>query len=102
MGSGLLERGQARVAPLPRHQSAVQALLVASPPFLNQDLVGVADGTQPVRNDDSRAVTADSCHVAADDAFRLEVQRAGCLVEDQNARICHQRASNGNTLALTT
>ena len=41
-----------------------------------------------------------SLHVLLDDALALVVERAGRLVEDQDARIGDQRAGNGDALAL--
>ncbi|MNR62767.1 hypothetical protein D3C85_1848820 [compost metagenome] len=68
----------------------------------DQDAVGVAHGGQAVGDDDHRAPLTDSFHVLLDDPLRLIVQRAGSLVEDQNAWIAHQRPGDGNALPLTT
>ncbi len=52
-------------------------------------------------NNDDRTTTGDLRHVLLDDALRLVVERAGRLVEDQDARVVHQGAGNGDALALT-
>ena len=41
-----------------------------------------------------------SPHVVLDDALALVVERAGRLVEDQDARVGDQRARDGDALAL--
>ena len=39
--------------------------------------------------------------VCVDDGFTVGIERAGCLVEHQDARVAHQRPGDRQSLALT-
>ena len=66
----------------------------------HDDPVRLPHRAQAVRDDDHRAALADRRHVALEDRLALVVERAGRLVEDQDARIGEQRAGDGDALAL--
>jgi hypothetical protein len=69
--------------------------------FLDRDdPVAVAHGGEPVRDDEHGAAMHDALHVLLDDALAFIIERAGRLVEDQDARIHDQRARDGDALAL--
>src|SRR3546814_9260493 len=57
---------------------------------------------QAVGDDQDRAVLADRAHVAHHRMLGLVVERAGGLVEDQDAWIGDQRPGDGQALALPT
>ena len=66
-----------------------------------QYLMCLAYSTQSVSNDDDRAACADRGHVALNDLLGLYIQRAGCFIEDQYARLSQQGARNSQPLPLT-
>ena len=51
-------------------------------------------------DDEDGAALGDLAHVVLDDALALVVERAGGLVEDEDARIGDERAGDGDALAL--
>ena len=55
---------------------------------------------QPVGDDDDRAAGGDALHVLLDDPLALVIELARRLVEDQDARVLHQGAGDGDALAL--
>src|SRR4051812_18570906 len=55
-----------------------------------------------MRDDDKRSTSGDPCDVRIDDRFALGVERAGRLVQDQNARVENQRTCYGEALPLAT
>ncbi len=71
-----------------------------SPLSMTTNPISLFDRGQPVRNHKHRAAAADLPHVVLDDTFGFVVERARRFVEDQDARIGHERPSNGDTLAL--
>ena len=56
--------------------------------------------TQPMRNDEDRTPLADLRHVPLNRRFGFVVQRAGRLIENQNAGIRDQSPRNGDPLTL--
>src|SRR5690606_35572178 len=66
----------------------------------DENLVGVGDGRQAVGNDEGRASATKRIESALDLAFRLRVERAGRLVEDQNRRLLQDGPRDRNALAL--
>ena len=57
-------------------------------------------GREAVGDDHDGPAVRDLAHVLLDDALALVVERAGRLVEDQDARIADQGAGDGDALAL--
>jgi hypothetical protein len=53
-------------------------------------------------DDEDGAVLRDALNVILDNALAFIAQRTGGFVEDQNARIGHQRPRDGNALTLST
>ncbi len=81
-------------------QGFVTAVLNQPAALEGDDAVGCPNRGQPVRDDHNRAALGDLFHVLLDDPLALIVERAGGLVEDQDARIGNQRARNRDALAL--
>ncbi len=82
-------------------QQCVMIALLHHPPLVhNEDAVGLAHRTQPMRDDEYRATTRDGAHVFLDDALGFIVERTGRLVEDQNAGIGDQGPCDRDSLAL--
>ena len=79
----------------------MRALLDDAPPIYGDDLVSMANCTEPVRNDDHGSARAYGLHVPLNDAFGLEIERARGLVENENAWVGEQRASDGDPLPLS-
>ena len=83
-GGLLLARPHRRVDAAARKQLAVVAALDDAAGFEHQDLVGVDDRRQPVRDDQRGAVGRDLGEARLDLALGLGVERRGRLVEDQD------------------
>src|SRR4051795_4832308 len=83
-GLHLVQRG---VAPGPLDELVVRAVLDQPSAFDGDDAVGMAYRREPVRDDQHRPAGGNLAHVALDDVLALVVQRAGGLVEDQDAGI---------------
>ena len=83
-------------------QFLVRAVLDQLPSIDDIDPMRRTDRAQPMGNDDDRAAFADLRHVLLNDRFGFIVQRAGGFIENENARVGHQRAGNRNPLALAT
>jgi hypothetical protein len=66
----------------------------------DDDLVGMDDRRQAVRNDDGGATTLDRLERAEDRRLGAAVQGAGRLVEDQDRRVLEQRARDRDPLFL--
>src|SRR5690606_22184308 len=102
VSSSLLHTQQTRIVTgLMRCQFTVRTLLDNLSAIDHDDAVGISDRRQTMRNDDDGATFANRLHVVLNDAFGFVIERAGGLVENQNARIGNQRTRNRNALALT-
>ena len=65
-----------------------------------QDLVGMHQRAQPVRDDERHAVLGEALHRRADALLGAGVDRGGGIVEDQHRRPQHQAAGDRQALAL--
>src|SRR5215468_3416446 len=95
-----LEAVEGGIAAALLDQLVVRAVLGDAAALDGDDAVGRPDRRQPVGDNEHRPAARDLRHVLMDDALALVVERAGRLVEDQDARIGHQGAGNGDALAL--
>ena len=66
----------------------------------HDDLVGIADGREPVGNDEGRAALHQNSERFLNARLGHRVERTGCLVEDQNRRILEKRAGDRQPLPL--
>src|SRR5215213_217796 len=82
-------------------QFLMRAAGVYGAAFENEDLVRVDQRRQAMRDHDQRASLRDFHQIGVDDRLAVGIERAGRLVEHQNARIAHQRARDRQTLALS-
>src|SRR5262249_25635661 len=64
----------------------------------HDDLVGIADGAEPVRDHDAGAPAAP--HAVVDVQLRRRIDRARRLVQHDDRRVAHQRPANLEALAL--
>src|SRR5205814_808324 len=64
------------------------------------DRVCLADGRQPVRDDEARPPASQLRHRLLDQDLGARVDVAGCLVEDQDARVGQKGAGDREQLAL--
>src|SRR6185295_12240815 len=76
----------------PRQQFGVTAALDDPALLHHQDLVGVADGREPVGDDEAGPVAAEFDHRVLDEQFGSGVHRTRRLVEDQQLRAGQKRA----------
>src|SRR5579885_2925177 len=65
-----------------------------------KNAMAIADGREPVRNDEHRAPLHDPFHVLLDNPLTLVVKGAGRLIKNENARIHDQRTGDGDPLRL--
>src|SRR5215469_1839941 len=96
-----LQTMQRRIAAASFDESVVAAVLDQAAAIERDDAVRRPHRREPMRDDQHRPPVGDILHVTLNDALALIVQRAGRLVEDQDARVCDKRAGNGDPLALT-
>src|SRR5229473_1250838 len=73
-------------------QLLMGADVVDAAAFEHEDRVGADQRGEAVRNDDQRPALRDAQQVGVDDGLAVGIERAGCLVEDQDPRIADQRA----------
>src|SRR6516165_66278 len=66
----------------------------------HREEVGVANGREPVRNNDRRAVAHQRVEGAANLGFADRIQMRGRLVEDQGRRVLQEGAGNCDALTL--
>src|SRR2546425_963442 len=78
---------QLPVAPVPGEQLGVRAALHDLAPFHHQDLVGAADGREPVGDHEGRAATPQGAEPVLDRRLALRVEARRGLVEDQDPGI---------------
>ena len=64
------------------------------------DAIAIAHRQQPMGDDDDGAACDDLAHVVLDDALAVVVERAGRLIEDQDARVGRERPRDRDALAL--
>ena len=68
----------------------------------HEDLVGVADRREAMRDRDRRAPARELVERQLHRALGLVVERGGGLVEDQHGRVAQDRARNRDALLLAT
>src|SRR5438067_6737194 len=68
--------------------------------FENENLAGIANGTQPVRNNECGAAGHERCQAFLDQSFAFAIKTGRRFIENENARICENRARNCDTLPL--
>src|SRR5207248_112762 len=66
-----------------------------------QNRFGVGEHRETMGDDYDRATGCDTPQVVPDDYFAFRVERAGRLIEDQNARVGEERSRNRQSLLLT-
>ncbi len=73
-----------------------------SPPLIHHDdRIGAGHKREAVGDDDNRAATRDPAEMLLDDGLAFRVERAGCLIENQDGRVVDQGPGDGQPLALT-
>ena len=82
------------------HQLVVLAALRDAAVIEHHDLVGQRDGGRPVGDDERGAVVGDLLQGAADLELRLHVDAGGGVVQDEDARVHHEGARDGDALPL--
>ena len=91
---------QLRVAAIATDQLIMVAVFDDAAAFDGDDAIGVAHRRQTVGNDEDRPAGGDLLHVLLDGPLAFIIQRARCLVKDQDTWIRDQGAGNGDALAL--
>src|SRR4051812_5409656 len=81
-------------------QLLVRAALDDPALLKDEDAVGVADGAQPVRDDEARPPHHQPAQGLLHEPFALTVERAGRLVEDEDLRVLQDCAGDAHALPL--
>src|SRR5687768_7145552 len=79
----------------------MSALLYYLPLFYNQYLVGLTDGAEAVRYNESGAALHQGFKACLYQAFAFSIEVRGGFVKYKDARIGKYSAGNGNTLPLS-
>src|SRR5207302_11047360 len=79
---------------------AVRAALHNLPVFQNEYLIRTLDGGESVRDDEGGSAPAQGVKSVLNERLALAVQAGGGFIEDEDSRICKNRARNGHALAL--
>ena len=66
----------------------------------HQHLIGVADGAEPVGDDEAGAVLEQVVQRRLDESFGARIDAGSCLVQDQDARVAQRSTCDGDQLAL--
>src|SRR5215469_5443215 len=96
-----LEPMEHRVAPARIDELVVGAILHQPSAIDGDDAIGPAHGGEAMGNNEDRPPLGDLPHVVLDDPLALVIERAGCLVEDHDARIGDESTGDCNALTLT-
>src|ERR1700736_818484 len=88
------------VAAVERVEGLVGAAFEDLALFDDQDLVGAADRREPVGDDEGGSALHQEVEAALDQGFGLGVERAGGLVQDQDARVGEDGPGDREPLAL--
>src|ERR1700745_2841918 len=91
---------QLSIAAIAADQLIVAAIFHNAPTLERYDAIGLAYCRETGRDDEKGSTRRDILHVVLDRAFAFVVERAGRLVENQDARIGHQRPCDRNALPL--
>ena len=89
-----------RIMPVQRHQLGMAAALHHLAAVQYDDLVGVDDGGEPVRDDQGGHVAADLEETGLDLLFGVAIERRGGLVEEEDTGPFEERAGDGDALFL--
>src|SRR5215813_21868 len=95
-----LKTMEGRIAAASLDEVIMGAVLDQAAAVDGDESVAAPYGRQSVRDDEYGSAARELRHVLLDDALALVVERAGRLVEDQDARIGDERTGDGETLAL--
>src|SRR6478735_7408360 len=95
-----LEEVELRIAAVRADQLVMRAVLDNAASLDGDDAIGLADRRETVGDDEDGPAGGNSFHVLLDGALAFVIQGAGRLVEDEDARIGNERASDRDTLAL--
>src|SRR6185369_916315 len=69
--------------------------------FDDENGIGVDERGEPVRYDDHRSSCRNLAEVLTNDRLAVRVERAGCLVENEEFRVGDERSGDCQTLFLT-
>src|SRR5690348_6722393 len=95
-----LQPVQHRVSSARADELFVGAVLDEASTIDGDDSVRAAHGREPVRDDEDRTPARNLLHVLLDRSLALVVERAGCLIEYEDAWVHDERTGDRDTLAL--
>ena len=82
-------------------ESGVRPFLDDAAIFHHQDAIGFQNGGQTMRNHQRRAAFHQAIKGGLDEAFVFGIERAGCLIKEQDRRVAKNGARNRDALTLT-
>src|SRR6266567_5037991 len=88
------------VAPIRADQLIMAAVLDDAAMLESDDPVRIAHGREPMSDDEYSPAGGNPFHVLLDGALAFVIERAGSLVEDKDAGVGNECASDRDTLAL--
>ena len=91
---------QAHIGPAHLQQFVVRARFDDAARLHHEDGVGVADGGEPVGDDEAGAAGAQVGHGVLDEGLGAGVDGRGGLVEDEDRRLGEEGAGDGEELAF--
>src|SRR5208282_5566316 len=98
----VLARVEVPVAAARRQQFLVPAAFDDAPALDYENLVGAADGGEPVRDDERGAPAHQVAEALLDERLRLRVQAGGRFVQQEDARVRQDGAGDGDALPLAS
>src|SRR3954468_13142 len=97
-----LETMETRVTAVLREQLVVRARFGDAAAMQHEDHVGVAHGSQPMRDRDRGPAFEEVRQALEDQIFRQRIERGGGLIEEENRRVANNRARDRDPLALAS
>ena len=95
-----MNTGQTRIKALLPDELVVRATFDDPAIFQHENLIGVANGAEPVRDNEGCAADHEPRERLLNEALGGGIHAGGSLVEDQDRRILKQGAGDANALFL--
>src|ERR1051325_11077982 len=88
------------VAPIQVQQLRVRAALDDLAGFEHENLIGAADGREPMRDDERRAARPQPAQAVLNHLLALAVEAGGGFIQNEDARVGEDRARDRDALPL--
>ena len=97
----MLQAEEGRITAIPAQQVVVTAALYDLATLDHQDRISMHDGVQAVGDDDGGAILAEMLDGFLHRFLGFRIECCGGFIQQDQRRILHQRAGDGDALALT-